>query len=308
MRFFGQNKGRHALIFRLCGETNRLERTFFMAKTMNRRQLRAKLALLLLLVVILGALSAGFLISEKRVRAATPEADASDAAPAATTEPQTEPLTEAVPAAEPATSALPKSTNNDPIIVSPTGDGWETTLVNLQYRLPEGYEPTLAPAVEGSSVQLDRRVAPHYAAMYAAAKADGCILTPYSGYRSYAHQQENFNRRVASFVEQGLSEADAKAKTQTRILPPGCSEHNMGFAMDVVSASADFVETKEFKWLTEHAYAYGFILRYPENKTDITGVMYEPWHWRYVGEKAAKEIFQSGQCLEEYLGAAAAKQ
>lgn len=274
-----------------------------MAKTINRKQRMAKLTLFVLLTVILATLSVGFAVSEKRVHVSAPEADASDAAPAATTEPQTEPPTEAAPATEPATSALPKSANGDPIIVSPTGDGWETTLVNLQYRLPEGYEPSLAPAVAGSSVQLDKRVAPHYAAMYAAAKADGCILTPYSGYRSYAHQQENFNRRVASFVEQGLSEADAKAKTQTRILPPGCSEHNMGFAMDVVSASADFIETKEFKWLTEHAYVYGFILRYPENKTDITGVMYEPWHWRYVGEKAAKEIAQSGQCLEEYLGA-----
>ena len=78
----------------------------------------------------------------------------------------------------------------------------------------------------------------------------------------------------------------------------------MGFAMDIVSASADFVSTKEFSWLLEHAHEYGFILRYPENKTDITGVMYEPWHWRFVGKEAAAEMHQSGQCLEEYLGVA----
>lgn len=78
----------------------------------------------------------------------------------------------------------------------------------------------------------------------------------------------------------------------------------MGFAMDIVSASADFVSTKEFSWLLEHAREYGFILRYPENKTEITGVMYEPWHWRYVGKEAAAAMHQSGQCLEEYLGIA----
>ena len=140
--------------------------------------------------------------------------------------------------------------------------------------------------------------------MYAAAKADGCTLTPYSGYRTFARQQENFDRKVAYYVSQGLSEAEATAQTQTRILPAGASEHNMGFAMDIVSASADFISTKEFSWLSAHAHEYGFILRYPENKTEITGVMYEPWHWRFVGKEAAAEMQKSGQCLEEYLGVA----
>lgn len=278
----------------------------------NRRTIKAKSILLAVLIFLLAVPAAGYAITEKKQQDKPAESVTEEAVQTepetesqtqAETETQTEPATEAAPVTLPAAS-----TDGSPVIVSPTGDNWELTLVNLQYCLPEGYAPELAAAVEGSSVQLDARVAPAYQKMYDAAKQDGCTLTPYSGYRTYERQEDNFNRRVESYVKQGFSEADAKKKTQERILPAGCSEHNMGFAMDIVSASADFVNTKEFTWLCEHAYEYGFILRYPENKTEITGVMYEPWHWRYVGEKAAEEIHESGQCLEEYLAAKSAEQ
>lgn len=282
-----------------------------MAKPRTKKQWMAKGILALLLLLILAGLSIGFAVTEKRKPAAPSAEPATQIQTEAQTEASTAPpvtentTAEPVPTAAPqAPVSLPQSTDGTPVTVSPTGENWELTLVNLQYRLPEDYAPTLAAAVEGSQVQLDERVAPQYAAMYAAAKKDGYTLTPYSGYRTYARQKENFERRVSYYVEQGASKAEAQQKTQTRILPAGASEHNMGFAMDIVSASADFVSTKEFSWLTEHAHEYGFILRYPENKTDITGVMYEPWHWRYVGEKAAKEMKTSGQCLEEYLGLA----
>lgn len=277
-----------------------------MAKKYSKKQWMAKGILALLLLFILAGLAVGFAVTEKR----KPAEPTTNAVSEVETEPQTEPPTEAQTAApEPTTAkappvSLPQSANGNPVTVSPDGDNWELTLVNLQYRLPEDYKPTLQAAVEGSSVQLDARVAPFYAEMYAAAKADGCTLTPYSGYRTYARQQENFDRKVAYYVSQGLSEAEATAQTQTRILPAGASEHNMGFAMDIVSASADFISTKEFSWLSAHAHEYGFILRYPENKTEITGVMYEPWHWRFVGKEAAAEMQKSGQCLEEYLGVA----
>lgn len=277
-----------------------------MAKKYSKKQWMAKGILALLLLFILAGLAVGFAVTEKR----KPAEPTTNAVSEAETEPQTEPPTEAQTAApEPTTAkappvSLPQSADGNPVTVSPDGDNWELTLVNLQYRLPEDYKPTLQAAVEGSSVQLDARVAPFYAEMYAAAKADGCTLTPYSGYRTFARQQENFDRKVAYYVSQGLSEAEATAQTQTRILPAGASEHNMGFAMDIVSASADFISTKEFSWLTAHAHEYGFILRYPENKTEITGVMYEPWHWRFVGKEAAAEMQKSGQCLEEYLGVA----
>ena len=282
-----------------------------MTKKYSKRQLKAKGILAFVLALILAVLCVGFAVTEKRKpqeapteppteTESEPSTEVSTEAPA-TTEVPTEPET-ITQKAPPVT--LPKATDGHPVTVSPTGDKWELTLVNLQYRLPEDYQPTLKAAVEGSAVQLDERVAPFYAQMYAAAKADGCTLTPYSGYRTVERQKENFDRKVAYYVAQGLSETDAAAKTQERILPAGASEHNMGFAMDIVSASADFVSTKEFSWLMAHAHEYGFILRYPENKTDITGVMYEPWHWRYVGKEAAKEMQKSGQCLEEYLGVA----
>ena len=277
-----------------------------MAKKYSKKQWIAKGILALLLLFILAGLAIGFAVTEKR----KPAEPTTNAVSEVETEPQTEPPTEAQTAApEPTTAkappvSLPQSADGNPVTVSPDGGNWELTLVNLQYRLPEDYKPTLQAAVEGSSVQLDARVAPFYAEMYAAAKADGCTLTPYSGYRTFARQQENFDRKVAYYVSQGLSEAEATAQTQTRILPAGASEHNMGFAMDIVSASADFISTKEFSWLSAHAHEYGFILRYPENKTDITGVMYEPWHWRFVGKEAAAEMQKSGQCLEEYLGVA----
>lgn len=277
-----------------------------MAKKYSKKQWMAKGILALLLLFILAGLAVGFAVTEKR----KPAEPTTNAVSEVETEPQTEPPTEAQTAApEPITAkappvSLPQSADGNPVTVSPDGDNWELTLVNLQYRLPEDYKPTLQAAVEGSSVQLDARVAPFYAEMYAAAKADGCTLTPYSGYRTYARQQENFDRKVAYYVSQGLGEAEATAQTQTRILPAGASEHNMGFAMDIVSASADFISTKEFSWLSAHAHEYGFILRYPENKTEITGVMYEPWHWRFVGKEAAAEMQKSGQCLEEYLGIA----
>lgn len=278
-----------------------------MAKKYSKKQWMAKSILALLLCLILAGLAVGFAVTEKR----KPAEPTTQPLPMTEPEPQTEPPTEAetIAAPEPTTAkappvSLPQSTDSTPVTVLPDGDNWELTLVNLQYRLPEEYQPTLKAAVEGSSVQLDERVAPFYAEMYAAAKADGCTLTPYSGYRTYARQQENFDRKVAYYVSQGLSEAEATAQTQTRILPAGASEHNMGFSMDIVSASADFISTKEFSWLTAHAYEYGFILRYPENKTEITGVMYEPWHWRFVGREAATAMQKSGQCLEEYLGVA----
>lgn len=278
-----------------------------MAKKRSKKQLKAKGILALLLAVVLVGLSVGFAVSERR----KPDKVQPEPSTEAPTEAPTEIPTEAQPEApvpEPTENtppvSLPQATEGNPVTVSPDGEHWELTLVNLQYRLPDDYKPTLKAAVEGSSAQLDARVAPYYAEMYAAAKADGCTLTPYSGYRTYARQQENFERKVSYYVSQGLSETEATAKTQTRILPAGASEHNMGFAMDIVSASADFVSTKEFSWLLEHAHEYGFILRYPENKTEITGVMYEPWHWRYVGKEAAAAMHQSGQCLEEYLGIA----
>ena len=179
-------------------------------------------------------------------------------------------------------------------------------IVNGKYSLPENYNPTLAEAVPGSGIYLDYRVAPYYQQMYDAAMADGIVLKPVSGYRSYALQKKNFENRIAENMESGLSKADATRKAATVIMVPGSSEHNAGLAMDICSLSQSFENYDEFKWLDEHAAEYGFILRYPKDEESqaITGVVYEPWHYRFVGVEVAKEIKARGITLEEYLGLA----
>lgn len=179
-------------------------------------------------------------------------------------------------------------------------------IVNGNYALPDGYKPTLAEAVKGTGVQLDYRVAPYYQAMYDAAEKDGITLTPVSGYRSYERQKNNFENRISQYMNQGMDRTEATQKAAEIIMVPGSSEHNAGLAMDICSLSESFENTDEFAWLSENAADYGFILRYPKSaeKRAITGVTYEPWHYRYVGVETAKEIKSRGITLEEYLGLA----
>lgn len=284
-----------------------------MAKKHTKKQLLGRGVMLLLLAGILSGLCAGYVWSEKRAAAEPPaeppaqmQSEPSELpAPESETEPETEPEPTAAAQPQKPKLDLPAASAQKPATVTPTGAQWALTPVNLCYRLPEDYTPELKPALQGSAVQLDARVAPYYQKMYDAAKADGCTLTPYSGYSAYSRQAENYNRKLQAYLKQGLSQAEATEKTQSRILPAGASEHNLGFSIDIVSASADFVSTQEFSWLCTHAAAYGFVLRYPENKTDITKMVYQPWHWRFVGETAAKEMQKKDLCLEEYLGISA---
>ena len=132
---------------------------------------------------------------------------------------------------------------------------------------------------------------------------EGIILTPVSGYRTYDRQKINFENRIAVYQNQGYSKAKATDLAAQVILPPGTSEHNAGLAMDIVSLETSFENTAAFRWLCENAADYGFIMRYPKDKTDITKITYEPWHWRFVGIEMAKDIKSSGKTLEEYLGA-----
>lgn len=183
-------------------------------------------------------------------------------------------------------------------------DDWKMLLVNRDYILPDGYEVELAPSItdDPNSMKLDYRVAPHYNEMYLAALEDGIELTPVSGYRSVERQERNFKNKIQKYIDEGYSKTEATQMAATIILPPGTSEHNAGLAMDICSLYQSFENTDEFAWLSENAADYGFILRYPEDKQDITKIIYEPWHWRYVGIEAAKEMKASGQCFEEYLG------
>lgn len=279
-------------------------------KGISKRTLRTKIILLVILAVIMVPL----IILYKSVGDTTPKIklydrnqteNSSENQEAQTTEPQTEPQTEPV-SKEPQAVPETKTDEKKPATIIPITDAekWNLAIINTKYPLPDSYAPTLSNAINGSNIQLDSRVSERYAEMYAAAKLSGCVLTPYSGYHSYALQETNYNRKVNFYVNQGISAEEASQKASAQVLPAGCSEHNAGLAMDIVSASSDFINTKEYKWLCENAYNYGFILRYPEDKTAITGMNFEPWHWRYVGTQAAKEMKEKNQCLEEYLGLA----
>lgn len=183
-------------------------------------------------------------------------------------------------------------------------EDWKMLLVNRDYILPDDYEVKLAPCItdDSDSLKLDYRVAPHYNEMYLAALKDGIELTPVSGYRSVERQTRNFNNKIQKYIDEGYSKIEATQMAARIILPPGTSEHNAGLAMDICSLYTSFENSDEFAWLSENAADYGFILRYPEDKQDITNITYEPWHWRYVGVEAAKEMKASGECFEEYLG------
>lgn len=180
---------------------------------------------------------------------------------------------------------------------------WNLMLVNRDYILPQDYSPELAEAAAGTGVRMDARVAPYYQKMYDAAKADGITLTPLSGHRRISTQKTNFENKINYYIGLGYDRVAATQKAAEIILPPGTSEHNAGLAMDILSLDVEFEQTAAFRWLQEHAQDYGFILRYPKDKEDITKITYEPWHWRFVGEQYAPLIKESGKCLEEYLGA-----
>lgn len=206
-------------------------------------------------------------------------------------------------------SATKNQTKPSPGIVDINEDNWELTLVNTNYRLPDGYVPPKLLNIV-NDCRLDSRVTPHYLDMYNAALAEGVKLTPFSGYRSYETQERNYNNKISYYRSMGYDENEAAVKAATIIMPPGSSEHNLGLAMDIVTCDTWFETTKEFTWLRENAYKYGFIMRYAKEKSDITGVIYEPWHWRYVGVEAASDIYRTRDadgveiCFEEYLNAA----
>ena len=178
-------------------------------------------------------------------------------------------------------------------------------LVNNNMGLPEGYTVETQTADESTGKQLQTEAAQSFAAMQAAAKLDGVSLILQSGYRSVEYQQGLFDQQVEKIIKTGENEEEAIIKAQEVVAKPGHSEHSTGYAADILTDSyrvmdSGFAETDAYTWLTEHAAEYGFIERYPRDKKPITGITFEPWHWRYVGAENAAEIKKTGRCLEEF--------
>lgn len=179
---------------------------------------------------------------------------------------------------------------------------WMIILVNTEHPLAAeiGFEQDKV-----AGYIIDARIKDDLTAMIAAAKDDGVIIYPCSAYRSIDKQTYLFNRKIKQYQNAGYSYEEAYNIAKTIVAVPGTSEHHTGLALDLITPGYQqlddgFEQTKAFGWLNEHSAEYGFILRYPKDKEDITKIIYEPWHYRYVGVNAAKTIKDNGWCLEEY--------
>ena len=253
--------------------------------------------------------------------------------------PSTEPSTD--PTTEPSTDKTPTESPSEPVTSAPvmksfydavkyrspdavTADifkhGRNLMLLNREYELPEDFKWDLVYWSNGKHVDamylnceehnavkaVDKAAYQPLKDMFAAASEAGVPLNLVSAYRSIYLQDKLFTRSVNTYMKSGLSETAAINKANRERTFSGTSEHNTGLGFDILekgnyNLTESFENTPQFKWLMENAESYGFILRYAKDKTDITGIMYEPWHFRYVGVEHAKKINELGMCLEEYI-------
>lgn len=247
------------------------------------------IALLLLLTsMIMGMLAVINLSREWEMLPAMTEPEPASETVAPTPEPTPPPTPEPTP--EP-TPALRKRTD---LLI----------LVNPWNSLPEGYEPQLELISEEESV--DTRCADALRQMMADCEAEGNAPYICSGYRTMQKQEYLYNNKIYRLIAEGVDEAEAPAIAARSVAVPGTSEHQLGLAVDIIdyfypNLDEGQEDTSTQQWLMENSWRYGFILRYPNGKSDITGIIYEPWHYRYVGKECAQEIYELGVTLEEYL-------
>lgn len=181
---------------------------------------------------------------------------------------------------------------------------WNLVLVNPWNPIPDEYYVDLVQIENGF---VDVRCYPELQNMLADCAAAGLSPLICSSYRTQEKQEALFQERIDELVIQGYSVEDAYDKAATSVAKPGTSEHQLGLAVDIVDRYHQMLDTSQEttlvqQWLMENCWKYGFILRYPNGTSELTGIIYEPWHYRYVGKKIAKEIHKRGICLEEYLG------
>lgn len=177
---------------------------------------------------------------------------------------------------------------------------WNLKLVNNDNSVDRTYVPELEEYADG--IMFDKRAIKYLRNMINAMHKDKITgIWVQSAYRSYEKQEELFNRKVTSYKNQGKGQEEAERLAQQVVQRPEMSEHNLALAADFNTVTNEFENTKAFTWLQKNAQDYGFILRYPKDKQDITKITYESWHWRYVGEEHAKVMKEKGYCLEEYI-------
>lgn len=185
-------------------------------------------------------------------------------------------------------------------------EDWKLVLINKQNSIPKDFEIRLGTikTMKGDR-QCDERIIDELLTMITDAKEDGVVLAICSPYRDLQYQERLFNRKIKNYIGRGMSYLEAYQLAGQAVTVPGASEHQIGLALDIVTNSytsldAGFANTAAGKWLKENSYKYGFILRYPLGKEYITGIEFEPWHYRYVGVEAATVIMQNEITLEEF--------
>lgn len=206
-----------------------------------------------------------------------------------------------LPEETPAPSPTPSPTPYIPVYDE--DELWKLAIASIYYPLESEYE------VETSIVEgyfFDARAAGALQDMLDAARADGVSLYITSAWRSQAYQAELYENRVYRFQLEGYSREEAEIIGATVVARPGTSEHELGLSTDLLTGEyqvldSGFAETEAYAWLQEHCTEFGFIERYPQGKGELTGIIWEPWHYRYVGQEVAQYISENGLCLEEYL-------
>lgn len=261
------------------------EREYYVAPRRSRRRRRPLTAVLLLGVLLFAG---GFLLGRA---AAVPANEVSaQAAGAAVNAPE-----DAV-VPEPPAVGVPQA-----------AEDWALRLVNRENPLePDFAVPELTQLKNGHAI--DSRAYPALQAMMDGARAEGLQPLICSSYRTWDKQAELFEAKTRFYMDRGLARAEAEEQAAAWVARPGASEHQAGLAVDIVDTSYQLLDegqedTPVQQWLMAHCGEYGFILRYPTEKSALTGVNYEPWHYRYVGPEAAAAIMDQGLCLEEYLAA-----
>lgn len=181
-----------------------------------------------------------------------------------------------------------------------TDNGWELILVNSKYSIPKDYEVKLLTLSNGE--QVDERIYPELQKMFDDMRSQGVYPVVASGYRSYEKQTALLVKKYQDYREEGYSKKKASEAAIEWVAFPGTSEHQLGIAVDI---NPDYSKTKDgkevYEWLENNSYKYGFVKRYADDKKDITGIINEPWHFRYVGKEAAFAMYEKNLCLEEYV-------
>ena len=192
----------------------------------------------------------------------------------------------------------------DNVVYHFASSGEKILLVNPWNYLPEDYTVTLK-KISGN-YQVAEEAYPDLQEMLADCTADGCSPVVCSAYRTHEYQEKLYLRKISRLKAAGKSQEQAEGEAGTVVAVPGTSEHQLGLALDIIDNSNWNLDqsqenTKTQQWLMAHSWEYGWILRYPNGKTDFTGIIYEPWHYRYVGREIAAELHELDMCLEEYL-------